>query len=286
VTVTETEAALRYTTMDPDGSNKVIYTPEIETLSLTPPIGSADGAHLAFFGWDDTDQSRLGIWAASSDLSDLHQVTGVPDGVLGIDPMGMSADGSYVYFHGDVGPSSENEFHHAGNAYSIRRDGKGLRQLNPPGTKTESTGMGMAADGVRFAFTAWQEGSASAGNALFVVDGPKGEAKRVTDWTPGLWGVSWAPSGDWIALTQTVGGARVASLIKPDGTGLRPVSATGDIEAFGPEWSPDGNAFLVRRGEQHSNDLWVMDLEGAFIWQVTHEPSSYDVYAWAAGAAR
>src|SRR5215211_4196197 len=139
VTVTETDVALRYTTMDADGSNKVIYTPDIETLSLTPPIGSADGAHLAFFGWDDTEPSRLGIWASSSDLSNLRQVTGVPDGVLGIDPMGMSADGSYVYFHGDLGPSTENEFHHAGNAYSIGSGGKHLRQLTPPRTKSEST---------------------------------------------------------------------------------------------------------------------------------------------------
>jgi Tol biopolymer transport system component len=144
--------------------------------------------------------------------------------------------------------------------------------------------MGLAPDGVRFAFTAWQEGSAGAGNALFVVDGADGKAERVTDWTPGLWGVSWSPAGASIALTQVRAGARVASLIKPDGTGLRPVSATGDIEAFGPEWSPDGNAFLVRRGEQHSNDLWVMDLDGAFVWQVTHKPASYDVYAWARAA--
>jgi Tol biopolymer transport system component len=281
VTVTETDVGLRYTTMDPDGSNKVIYTPKIETLSLTPPVGSADGQHLAFFGWDDTDPSRLGIWAAKADMTSLHQVTGVPEGVMGIDPMGMSADGSIVYFHGDLGPSSENEFHHAGNAYAIDADGQHLRQLNPPGTKTESTGMGISADGTTLAFMAWQEGSAFEGNALFIV-GSRGAAKRVTDWTPGLWGVSWSPAGDLIAVTQVVDGTRVASLIRPDGTDLRPVSASGDIEAFGPVWSPDGTHFLVRRGEQHRNDLWIMDLEGSFIWQVTHDPGSYDVYDWAA----
>ena len=281
VTVTETELGLRYTTMDPDGSHKVIYTPGIETLSLTPPAESADGHHLAFFGWDDTEPSRLGIWAANRDMTDLHQVTGVPQGVQGIDLMGMSAEGSHLYFHGDLGPSTENEFHHAGNAFVINADGKGLRQLNPAGTKTESTGMGISADGMRFAFTAWQEGSASAGNALFVVDGPDAEARRVTDWTPGLWGVAWSPPGDSIALTQTVAGARVPSLIKPDGSGLRSVSPAGQIEAFGPIWAPDGTAFLVRRGAQHANDLWVTDLDGNFVWQVTHEPGSHDVYDWA-----
>ena len=42
-TVTETEKGLRYTTMDPDGSNKQVLRPDIETLNLVPGFGSADG---------------------------------------------------------------------------------------------------------------------------------------------------------------------------------------------------------------------------------------------------
>ena len=281
-TVTETESGLRYTTMDPDGSNKVVYTPNIPTLSLAPGFGSADGRHVAFFGWDDTDPTGVGVWAAKTDLSGLHQVTSIPEGVVGIDPIGMSADGSHVYFHGDLGENTDNEFHHAGNVYVIAADGTGLRQLNPVGTKTEITGTGLAADGLRFAFTAWQAGSGVEGNALFVVDGVDGEAKQVTDWTVGLWGASWAPTGDWIAVTQESGSARVASLIRPDGTGLRSISdASLEGSSFGPVWSADGTHFLVRRGDHHRNDLWIMDLEGNFVWQVTHKPASHDIYAWA-----
>jgi len=281
-TVTETETGLRYTTMEPDGSNKVVYTPDIPTLSLAPGFGSADGKHVAFFGWDDTKPSRTGVWAAKVDLADLHHVTGVPDGVLGIDPIGMSADGSHIYFHGDLGPNSDNGFHHAGNVYVIANDGTGLRQLNPVGTKTEITGTGLSADGRRFAFTAWEAGKGDQGNALFVVDGPEGIAHKVTDWMPLLWGASWAPSGEWIALTQDGAGAAVASLIRPDGSGLRPISDAGLPEfTFGPVWSPDGTHFLVRRGDQGRNDLWIMDLEGTFVWQVTHKPAAYDIYAWA-----
>ena len=282
-TVTETESGLRFTTMDPDGTNKVVYTPDIPTLSLAPSFGSADGQHVAFFGWDDTKPSRIGLWASKVDLTDLHQVTGVPEGVvgIGIDPIGMSADGSHIYFHGDLGVK-DNGFEHGGNVYVIGNDGTGLRQLNPKGTITEITGTGLAADGRRFAFTAWEADNVDQGNALFVVDGPEGEAHRVTDWMPELWGASWAPSGEWIAITQAGAGAAVASLIRPDGSDLQPISDAGLPEfTFGPVWSPDGTHFLVRRGDQGRNDLWIMDLEGTFVWQVTHKPSAYDIYAWA-----
>src|SRR5206468_6285013 len=80
-TVTETETGLRYTTMDPDGSNKVVHKPDIPTLNLVGGFGSADGKHVAFFGWDDTDPTRTGVWAANIDLTDLHLVTGAPKGV-------------------------------------------------------------------------------------------------------------------------------------------------------------------------------------------------------------
>jgi Tol biopolymer transport system component len=281
-TVTETETGLRHTTMDPDGSSLEMFTPDIATLNLVGGFGTTDGRHIGFSGWDDTDPTRQGIWAANGDLTGLHQVTGAPEGVLGIDPIGMSTDGSQIYFHGDLGENTENEFHHAGNAYVIGTDGKGLRQLNPVGTKTEGTGEGLSADGRRFAFTAWQVGSADDGNALFIVEGADGEAKRVTDWTVGLWGAAWAPSGEWIALTQDSGAALVASIIRPNGSGLRAISPDGGAgSSFGPVWTADGMHFLVRRGDFHRNDLWIMDLDGNFIWQVTHKPGSHDVYGWA-----
>jgi hypothetical protein len=281
-TVTETDTGLRYTTMDPDGSNVVVHTPDITTLNLAPGFGSADGGHVGFFGWDDTDPTRTGVWAANTNLTDLHQVTGVPDGVLSIDPIGMSADGSHIYFFGDLGVNTDNGFDHAGNIYVIASDGTGQRQLNPAGTKTEITGAGLSADGRRLAFTAWESGSRTNDNALFVVDRPNGEGVQVTDWTPGLWGAAWAPSGEWIALSQEGQGAAVASLIRPDGSGLRPISDAGLPEfTFGPVWSPDGTHFLVRRGYQTRNDLWIMDLDGNFVWQVTHKPAAYDIYAWA-----
>ncbi len=280
-TVTETAAALAYTTLDPDGSDRVVHVPDIPTLSLAPGFGSADGRHVAFFGWDETDPTRSGVWTAKTDLTDLHQVTPVPDGVLGIDPIGMSANGSHIYFHGDLGENTDNGFHHAGNVYVIAADGNGLRQLNPEGTKTEITGTGLSADGRRFAFTAWRVGHGADGNALFIVDGVDGEALQVTEFGD-RWGASWSPSGEWIGYAASGDAAALISLIKPDGTGAKavtPKDLSEDITM--PAWSPDGSHLLVRRGERASNDLWIIDLEGTFVWQVTHKRAAYDIYAWA-----
>ena len=274
-TVAETESGLRFKTMDPDGGNEMVYVPDIETLNLVPGFGSADGKHLGLFGWDDTDPSRQGLWVAKTDLAGLHQVSALPEGSIAIEPIGMSHDGSFVYFLGDLGEEPENIHHHAGNVYVVASDGTGLRQLNPKGTRTQVTGTGVSADGRQFAFTAWQAGAADQGNALFVVDGPDGEAERVTDWTVGLWGASWAPGGEWIGYSSEDDARDLISLIRPDGSETRAVVPADTSETVSmPVWSPDGTHLLVRRGDQHGNDLWIMDLDGAFVWQVTHEPAS------------
>ena len=280
--VAETETGLRFKTLDPDGSNGAVLVPEIETLNLAPGFGSADGEHVGFYGWDETDATRAGVWVARTDLSKLHQVSAKPEGTIAVEPIGMSHDGAFIYFLGDLGPNSDNDFHHAGNVYVIAADGTGLRQLNPPGTKTEVTGAGVSADGRRFAFSAWQAGKGEAGNALFVVDGPEGEAERITDWTVGLWGASWAPNGEWIGYANLDESVGLISMIRPDGTGATPVLPEDQSEdVFGPVWSPDASHLLVRRGEFHDNTLWIMDLEGRLVWQVTQERSSYDIYGWA-----
>lgn len=280
-TVTETATALAYTTMDPDGGNRVVHVPDIPTLSLAPGFGSADGRRVAFFGWDETDPVRTGLWTASVDLSDLRQVTQVPAGVRGIDPIGMSADGSHIYFHGDLGENHDNGFHHAGNVYVIAADGTGLRQINPEGTETEVTGTGLSTDGRRFAFTAWRVGRGAAGNALFVVDDVDEDAVQVTDFGD-MWGATWSPDGRWIGYLTSADAAALIALIKPDGTGATAVTPKDASQAITmPTWSPDGSHLLVRRGERRSNDLWIMDLEGTFVSQVTHRPAAYDIYSWA-----
>jgi Tol biopolymer transport system component len=60
-------------------------------------------------------------------------------------------------------------------------------------------------------------------------------------------------------------------------------SETSDRASWGV-WSSDGKALLVQNDNTRKGgrtDLWVMDLEGTFLGQITHDPSEYGFYSWA-----
>jgi Tol biopolymer transport system component len=67
--------------------------------------------------------------------------------------------------------------------------------------------------------------------------------------------------------------------VNADGTGRRDISSSAD-EVATMAWSPDGTHLAVARGKQGARDLWIMDLEGNFLRQVTDAPGSYGVWDW------
>jgi Tol biopolymer transport system component len=80
----------------------------------------------------------------------------------------------------------------------------------------------------------------------------------------------------------------VLALIKPDGTDQKDLLGRYPFdEAAGGAWSPDGTHLPVVRGVDGSAryDLWIMDLDGNYIAQVTHTPAGYGVHALAPSSA-
>jgi Tol biopolymer transport system component len=266
-------------TLNLDGSDKVVAEPPIETLNLFIGASSADGRVLAFQGMDESDPSRSGLWIASPALADARQVTSLREGWLALEPFGVTRDGSRILFFVDTGPHAG--ITHAGDAYVIDADGSGLRQLNPPGSKTGYLGMpviSLSPDGRQAAF--------AADDVVHVVDLDGGEARAVTAGKGLLWAVSWSPTGEWITYTHFHGPTSVVALVGPDGADDHEISAIDETdEANGAVWSPDGTYLLVQRDGDSSadelRDLWTMDLDGNWIGQVTHEPSEYGTYWWA-----
>ncbi len=266
-----------FTTMRPDGSDRAVISPPIETLNLGPATPSVDGRWIAFDGWDETDPSRNGLYLGSPDLADLRLVTPLPEGTDYVDPFGVTPDGSHVLFLAE----RADEPHEEGDLYVVRADGTGLRQLNAPDTKLnfQLAPASLSPDGRQAAF--------GVDDAVFIVDMEGGEARPITDRGGFVWAVSWSPTGEWIAYTRQHGTTSVISLVQPDGTDQEEISATdGSDEVAGGAWSPDGKYLLVLRGPDARHDLWIMDLEGTFISQVTHEPSDYGVYSWAPVSGR
>ena len=268
-----------FKTIRPDGTDAVVVPNPIETLNLAPGASSADGRVIAFNGWDETDPANTGLWVASPDLSDLRMVMPLPEGIIAVEPFGITPDGSQIVFFGETGPDGETT--HAGHNFVVNSDGSGLRQLNPSGTKTAYVGappISLSPDGKQAAF--------GVDDAVWVVDLAGGEARQITDRTGFTWAVSWSPSGDWITYTRFHGTTTVISLVRPDGTDQKEISAKDETdEAIAGVWAPDGRHLLVARDSDASSDgpqdLWIMDLEGTYIGQVTHEPSEYSVYSWA-----
>ena len=266
-------------TMNLDGSDEIVTDPPIETLNLFIGASSSDGRVLAFQGMDETDPSRNGLYVASPDLSDVRLVTPLLEGWLAVEPFGVTPDGSEVVFFVETGP--EGGTTHAGDLYVINDDGSDLRRLNPPGPRPGYMGMPvvtLSPDGDQAAF--------GVDDAVWVVDLEGGEARPITARTGFVWAVAWSPTGDWITYTRFHGRASVVALVRPDGTDDHEITAIDETdEANAAVWSPDGMHLLVTRDAEGESDerrdLWVMDLEGTWVSQVTHEPSTYGTYWWA-----
>jgi Tol biopolymer transport system component len=263
-------------TLNPDGSDQVVIDPPIETLSLFVGASSADGRLIAFYGMDDADPSRNGLYVAQPDLSNLKLVSPLAEGWLEVDPDGVTPDRSKIVFFVDTGP--EGIVDHAGDVYVINTDGTGLRRLNPPDTRLlflHVPVISLSPDGRQAAFAVLDD-------AVYVVDLDGGEARPITPRGASAWAVSWSPTSEWIVYTRQYGNASVTSLVRPDGTDQHEISANdASDDQKAPAWSPNGDYLLVWRGKADQRDLWIMDLEGRYLGQVTHEPTSYGTYSWA-----
>jgi Tol biopolymer transport system component len=161
--------------------------------------------------------------------------------------------------------------------YVVGADGSGLRQLNPSGTTQNFLDVpagSLSPDGRRAAFGV--EGR------VYVVDVDGGIAQPITEPADFVWAVSWSPTADWITYTRQYGSTSVITLVRPDGSDQHEISANdASDEVEDGVWSPDGKYLLVQRGTDGRGDLWIIDLEGNNVGQVTHRPSSYGTWAWA-----
>jgi WD40 repeat protein len=266
-------------TMQPDGSDETVIDPPIETLNLFVGVSRTDGRVIVFQGLDETNPANSGLWVASPDLTDARLVMPLADGMLAVEPSGVTPDGSKIVFFAETGP--DGGITHAGDLYVINADGSGLRQLNPTGTRLGWIGMPVASlspDGRQAAF--------GVDDAVWVVDLDGGEARQITPRTGFVWAVSWSPTGEWITYTRFHGRTSLVALVRPDGTDDHEITANDETdEANAAVWSPDGEYLLVPRDSDKTidgpRDLWIMDTEGTWINQVTHEPSNYGTYSWA-----
>lgn len=269
-----------FATLQPDGSDRSVLVAPIPTLNLAPGAGTSDGRLVAFNGWDETEPSNSGLWVGSPDLSDLRQVIPLPEGVIAVEPMAITADGARVVFFGEQGP--EDYVTHAGALFAVNADGTSLQQLSPEGVHlamVRGRPASLSPDGDRVAFAAFEGHPDDELAAVYVVSIDGGDAERIIEPIRGIWSAAWSPVGERIAYAQWWDDA-VLSVVNADGSDQRDLTDPATDEVGFGVWSPDGAYLLAARGPEEFRELWIIDPDGRFVAPVTDEPARYDMYAW------
>ncbi|TDO27517.1 WD40 repeat protein [Kribbella sp. VKM Ac-2527] len=219
-------------TMNIDGSDRTTIPLPDTTLNLGPGAWSPNADRIAFEGWDDTDNTRDGIYLARPDGTQLTRLTNA-DEQRDL-PSDFSPDGTRLVFLRQT-PGAPNP----GSLFVVNVDGTGLRQITPDGFNVQCCGNHRwSPDGKRILF-------ADTMGALWLVnpDGT-GLTKFFSD-TQGRFAITpaWSPDGTRVmfALDPTADPfahpANGLYVINTDGTALTLVIGTPDFKRE-PEWLP------------------------------------------------
>lgn len=90
-----------------------------------------------------------------------------------------------------------------------------------------------------------------------------GYPQQVTSLDDPVTGMEWSPAGDLIGILIAPGGGLNSQIyvVKPDGTGLRRLTAGGKENNFFGRWTPDGKSIVFTSNQRSGavTDIWVVD---------------------------
>lgn len=146
-----------------------------------------------------------------------------------------SRDGQWIYYFS----SAPNE---PQTIWRVRPDGTGLQKISPSGNQFEGH-PSPSPDGTRIAYFVGggQETYVHVRDLATGVQSPRLARGHAPTWSPVAELIAFnelgaGPGGDYPAAL---------AVVKPDGTGLRRVSAPGNLYDFSPRWSPDGRWIIA-----------------------------------------
>lgn len=122
---------------------------------------------------------------------------------------------------------------------------------------------------------------------IFVVGADGSGARNLTRDPANDWGPDWSPDGSTIVFnSDREGGPMSGYLSDADGSGLRRIPT--DVWVEYPAWSPDGErlAFMGGRLGASEYDIWVVDIDGRNLLQLTDSPGSDGWPAWSPDGKR
>ncbi|MCF3132073.1 hypothetical protein [Streptomyces olivochromogenes] len=236
---TITELPVTGGTVSIDGSGYRKLTLTDPTLNLVPQAWSPDGHRVAYEGWDFDDPDRTGIYTASHpDGTDLVRVTTRPGSAHDM-PLDFSPDGKQLVFYRAARSEDDGPADLGGSLWVVNTDGS-----NPHRITTEAVPPNWWArwspDGSRILFAGER---LQPSGAIWTVAPDGSRLTRVFADPKGGFPIepTWSPDGDWIMFAldptndQFTHPANRLVAIRPNGSGLRVISATHDFKSQ-PEW--------------------------------------------------
>ncbi len=249
-------------TANPDGSDFTLLNPSLP-LDLFCLFWSPDGDRLLCHSEGILNPADAGLYTVrSSDAGDLVRLTATP------------LDGSYG----------------SGTLFSVKPDGKGKRQLNPPNLSVvdlgffDQVGADWSPSGLRVTFAARivSNGRASS-TALFIVKSDGTNLRQITPSSLGATSAQWSPNGGLIAFTAFTSccGNSEAWVVHPDGTGLMEVTnPIGGNFSLAPAWSPDSTKLIFNvRNNIGQTSVWTASVNGSGLSKLT-DTAGLTVYSW------
>jgi len=254
-----------------DGSGfKVLDAYRNRKLSLWCWSWSPDGGRFLCESGQDEITADDGLYTLrATDGGEIRRLTTAPTQHED-QPHGYSPDGSHILFL--RGSDEEgNDF------FVMNADGSGPVRLTNAALSGSDSGMSAdwSPDGTKIVFGAVVK--AVGFTALFVVDADGRNLKQIT--TTNLGGVTaqWSPDGQWIAFTSRVCCQPQVWRVRPDGTGVQPLTdGTDGSISMSPIWSPDGSRLVFQQQKADQWTLWTMNPDGTGRTQIGVPGTGYD----------
>ena len=249
-----------------------------------PPLTGSGGGRIVFSS--RRGQGDYAVYVMNADGTDKRRLT---RNRFEDEEAAWSPDGTQIAFNID-------DYAGRCDIYVMNADGSSLRQLT---TKGNAGGPAWSPNGTRIAFSRYDRDTSS---DLYVMNADGTDQQRLTQTGSGrVFSPAWSPDGTHIVCVvssstdplveeSTVCVLNVQEALRSGGAGisdLRPLPRAGEDVNDRPDWSPDGSQIVFSAVVDGHRDLYVVDVDGTDLRQLTFTPDS-DEFApvWSPDGAR